>query len=79
MRPKRGKRMSSKSTLGERVAVLESEVAHVRARLESNTVILGNIDAKLTKQKGFVAGMVFVFTAIWGVIITAVQYFPFKP
>lgn len=65
-------------SINERVAVLETEVLAMSAKLEANSAVLAGIDRKLSGQKGFVAGMVFVISAAWAAIIALVQYWPSK-
>lgn len=70
------KRVPVVATLAERVAVLETELQGVAAKLAANSAVLEGIDKKLTGQKGFIAGMVFVITTAWAAIVAIVQYWP---
>lgn len=72
-------RKAKAATMAERVAVLETEIAAVMSRLEANSAVLADINGKLSKQKGFIAGVIFVVTALWGVVAMAVKYLPIKP
>lgn len=69
------------ATVNERLAVLEvgveSHEAHYAERfdsiakaIEGMNARLDSIDAKLSRQKGFIGGVVFVVSAVWALIAT---------
>lgn len=60
--------------LAERVAVLEVHTA-------TNTVLLGDIDKKVTqlsdqflKHKGFMGGVIFTVSALWAVVLLGIDF-----
>jgi hypothetical protein len=70
--------------MSERLAVLEvgaeSHEAHDAERfdsiakaIEGMNARLDLIDAKLSKQKGFIGGVVFVVSAVWALIATVAK------
>lgn len=71
-------------TMPARVAVLEAQVAaHETSDAEHFAELRGAfaridqrltaIEEKLTRQKGFLGGVVFVVSAVWGVIVLFVK------
>ena len=82
---KRTKRKMPSNRSGERLATLEERSAAHDARLEAHfaddaknqaeiSAALTEIRTTLEKQRSFVAGVVFVITAIAGAIAIAVNY-----
>lgn len=69
-------RTKRNTSMEERVAVLETIVAAMSTTLNANSAILTEINKKLSGQKGFIAGMVFVVSAAWAAILALVQYWP---
>jgi hypothetical protein len=66
-------RRKNDSELAERVAKLE-------VTSEQNTAILGDIDKKVTelsnqflRHKGFIGGVIFTVTALWAVVLLALD------
>jgi hypothetical protein len=66
-------RRKNDSELAERVAKLE-------VTSEQNTAILGDIDKKVTelsnqflKHKGFIGGVIFTVSALWAVVLLALD------
>lgn len=80
----------AKTTAGERLAVLESVVGahdqrdreHFEQLAQAVSRIndrLDSIDAKLSKQKGFLGGVVFVVSALWALALAAMKFLPIRP
>lgn len=68
--------------LGERVAVIESQIVQIiRANdkqdehLDQIETLLQGINHKLDRQKGFIGGVIFIVTALATAIGLALQWF----
>jgi len=60
---------------GERLAVLEQQMAHVTAQLTANSAVLGEIKQQMARQKGFIGGIIFLVSAVWAAAGVALAYF----
>lgn len=73
------RKQSKATSMAERVAILETEISAVVAKLESNSAVLVQIDQKLSRQKGFIGGVIFVVSALWALALAALKFIPVKP
>lgn len=75
------------SSLEERVAVLEANQQRtqkdlgelfslIRDHMEKEEKRWEEIHATLTKAKGFIGGVIFVVSSVWGVVIVGFKYLP---
>ena len=90
MTPAQRKRKVMSTKSGERLATLEEQVKAQAITMEAHRVedanthaamllALGEIKVTLAKQRGFVAGVTFVVTAIAGAIAFAINYILGRP
>lgn len=77
------------SSLEERVAVLEANQQRIqkdlgelftliRDHMESEEKRWERIEETLSKSKGFIGGVVFVVSALWGIFLVALKFLPSK-
>lgn len=59
---------------------IEERVAKLEVQAEQTAKLLSDIDEKLTalsdqflKHKGFIGGIIFTVTAVWGIILVAID------
>lgn len=76
---RRGKKMARNTTAAERLAVLEQQVSQVTAQLAANSTVLSDIQRQMSRQKGFIGGIVFVVSAVWALAIAAMKFLPIRP
>lgn len=62
------------TTHRERIAVLEERQAGIDQKLEKMSVSLTHIESTLSKQRGFIAGVVFVISALWALVAAVFKF-----
>lgn len=62
-------------TVEERLASLESKEEHLNQTLNEVRLDVKDIKAGMQKQKGFIAGIMFVVTPIWAAIVIYAKAF----
>lgn len=60
--------------MDERIAVLETKVTTLEAQNSSILTKLDGISAQLSRQKGFIGGMLFVISCVASLITIVVEY-----
>ena len=55
----------------ERIATLEAESAHIRTTLDEVREDVKMIKSSLSRQRGFIAGVLFILVPIWSGILVA--------
>ena len=76
--------------IGERIASLDAAfTAHAAADAASYAAItaalamiqtdVSEMKRQQSRQKGFVAGVIFVVSALWGLVVVALKFLPIKP
>ncbi|HEY9818426.1 MAG TPA: hypothetical protein V6D20_21840 [Candidatus Obscuribacterales bacterium] len=67
--------MSSERTTAERLVVLETDANNIQSDLDEIKADVKEIKAGLNRQKGFIAGIMFVITPLWATIVVFAKSF----
>lgn len=59
----------------ERIATLEADSRHMREKVDNIDQNVEDIKDNLIRQRGFIAGMMFILVPIWGAVIMAAKTF----
>ena len=58
-----------RQTVTERIATLEAKQAQIHEDVRVIKTSVGNMEEAMSRQKGFIGGVIFVVSCIWAAII----------